>query len=220
MKRALLALALLVLVPLARADLPASGAISMDDVRRVFIPGGVGIDQGGFVSGTSGGVTGYRRSPAVGSISSAYGVWGGVTVDGKTIEEVSTNGSQVLTVRVSGFSADPGLTGWTDYFGTVECSVGGVQVLSLVDSFDASSYAYSIGQATWQFTNGIITVVNNIPSGSLCYFGAKNYTGALGAAPLSSYYRGGSLVPNIGKNAAIPTSGQISLSQFYGAGQP
>jgi hypothetical protein len=34
---------------------------------------------------------------------------------------------------------------------------------------------------------------------------------------LSSWYRGGSLVPNTGTNASIPTSGSISLSQFYGA---
>ena len=38
-----------------------------------------------------------------------------------------------------------------------------------------------------------------------------------GGYSLSSYYRGGSYVPNIGANAAIPTSGTISLSQFYGA---
>jgi hypothetical protein len=34
---------------------------------------------------------------------------------------------------------------------------------------------------------------------------------------LSEYYRGGGLVPNTGTNANVPTSGQISLSQFYGA---
>ena len=34
---------------------------------------------------------------------------------------------------------------------------------------------------------------------------------------LSSWYRGGSLVPNTGTNASIPSSGSISLSQFYGA---
>lgn len=40
-----------------------------------------------------------------------------------------------------------------------------------------------------------------------------------GSAPhsLGEYYRGGGLVPNIGPNAAIPTSGQISMSNFYGA---
>lgn len=39
-----------------------------------------------------------------------------------------------------------------------------------------------------------------------------------GSSPvsLSSYYRGGGLVPNSAQNAAIPTSGSISLSQFYG----
>lgn len=34
---------------------------------------------------------------------------------------------------------------------------------------------------------------------------------------LSQYYRGGGLVPNIGANSNVPTSGAISLSNFYGA---
>jgi len=36
-----------------------------------------------------------------------------------------------------------------------------------------------------------------------------------GGYSLSSYYRGGSFVPNIPQNAAVPTSGQISLGNFY-----
>lgn len=41
-----------------------------------------------------------------------------------------------------------------------------------------------------------------------------------GAAPhaLSEYYRGGAYVQNIAQNSAVPTSGQIKLSNFYGAG--
>jgi hypothetical protein len=40
-----------------------------------------------------------------------------------------------------------------------------------------------------------------------------------GTAPhsLSEYYRGGGLVPNTPTNAAIPTSGQIAIGNFYGA---
>jgi len=34
---------------------------------------------------------------------------------------------------------------------------------------------------------------------------------------LSEYYRGGGLVPNTPGNAAIPTSGQIAMNNFYGA---
>ena len=34
---------------------------------------------------------------------------------------------------------------------------------------------------------------------------------------LSEYYRGGGLVPNSPTNAAIPTSGQIAMGNFYGA---
>lgn len=40
-----------------------------------------------------------------------------------------------------------------------------------------------------------------------------------GTAPhsLSEYYRGGGLVPDTGTNSGVPTSGAISLSDFYGA---
>ena len=38
-----------------------------------------------------------------------------------------------------------------------------------------------------------------------------------GGYSLSSYYRGGSFVPNTPQNLAIPTSGAISLGNFYGA---
>ena len=34
---------------------------------------------------------------------------------------------------------------------------------------------------------------------------------------ISEFYRGGSLVPNTSTNTNVPTSGQISFSQFYGA---
>jgi hypothetical protein len=34
---------------------------------------------------------------------------------------------------------------------------------------------------------------------------------------LSEYYRGGGLVPNVPQNAAIPTSGQIAMGNFYGS---
>ena len=38
-----------------------------------------------------------------------------------------------------------------------------------------------------------------------------------GQDSLSEYYRGGAYVPNIPQNNNVPTSGQISLSNFYGA---
>ena len=40
-----------------------------------------------------------------------------------------------------------------------------------------------------------------------------------GSAPhsLSEYYRGGSLVPDSAANSSVPTSGQIKITDFYGA---
>ena len=34
---------------------------------------------------------------------------------------------------------------------------------------------------------------------------------------ISEYYRGGSLVPNVSANNSVPTSGEVSLTDFYGA---
>ena len=34
---------------------------------------------------------------------------------------------------------------------------------------------------------------------------------------INEFYRGGSLVPNSSTNTNVPTSGQISFNQFYGA---
>jgi hypothetical protein len=38
-----------------------------------------------------------------------------------------------------------------------------------------------------------------------------------GANSLASYYKGGGIVPNTATNANVPTSGAISLANFYGA---
>lgn len=55
-------------------------------------------------------------------------------------------------------------------------------------------------------------------SGSLSFVDIRNEFGGPVPASLGSYYRGGSLVPNgPAENNNIPTSGTISLSQFYGA---
>tara|TARA_E500000178_G_scaffold353969_1_gene421420 strand:- start:16 stop:600 length:585 start_codon:yes stop_codon:yes gene_type:complete len=48
----------------------------------------------------------------------------------------------------------------------------------------------------------------------------SNIAGEFGGSTphsLSEYYRGGGLVPNHSNTNSIPTSGQISFSQFYGA---
>lgn len=52
-------------------------------------------------------------------------------------------------------------------------------------------------------------------SGQITLTGIRNEYG--GAAPhgLKEYYRGGSNVPNITNNTSIPTSGQISIKNFY-----
>ena len=54
-------------------------------------------------------------------------------------------------------------------------------------------------------------------SGTISIGDLRTEFGDTGSSSLSEFYRGGSLVPNTPTNAAVPTSGTIQLSNFYGA---
>lgn len=54
-------------------------------------------------------------------------------------------------------------------------------------------------------------------SGVLTLDDIQTEFGGTNPIDLSDYYRGGGLVPDSGPNAAIPTSGAISVSDFYGS---
>jgi hypothetical protein len=54
-------------------------------------------------------------------------------------------------------------------------------------------------------------------SGVLTLNDIQTEFGGTNPIDLSDYYRGGGLVPDSGLNAAIPTSGVISVSDFYGS---
>ena len=53
-------------------------------------------------------------------------------------------------------------------------------------------------------------------SGSLSLSQIQSEFGGSNPIGLNEYYRGGSLVPAHGNTTGIPSSGQISMSQFYG----
>ena len=53
-------------------------------------------------------------------------------------------------------------------------------------------------------------------SGTLSLANIQTEFGGANPISLSEYYRNGGLVPNAAQNAAIPTSGAISISNFYG----
>ena len=53
-------------------------------------------------------------------------------------------------------------------------------------------------------------------SGALSFSQIQGEFGGSNPISLSEYYRGGPIVPNHGNTSPIPTSGQISVSQFYG----
>jgi len=54
-------------------------------------------------------------------------------------------------------------------------------------------------------------------SGAISLANIQTEFGGTNPIGLSEYYRGGGLVPDSGPNAAIPTSGVISVSDFYGS---
>ena len=54
-------------------------------------------------------------------------------------------------------------------------------------------------------------------SGVISLLDLQNEFGGSNPIGLNEYYRGGGLVPNISQNASIPTSGAISVSNFYNA---
>lgn len=56
-------------------------------------------------------------------------------------------------------------------------------------------------------------------SGAITLGNLQTEFGGSNPVSISEYYRGGGLVPNITVNNAVPTSGQISLSNFYNAAQ-
>ena len=53
-------------------------------------------------------------------------------------------------------------------------------------------------------------------SGALSFSQIQGEFGGSNPIGLNEYYRGGPIVPNHGNTSPIPTSGQISVSQFYG----
>lgn len=54
-------------------------------------------------------------------------------------------------------------------------------------------------------------------SGAISILDIVGEFGGSGSHSLTEYYRGGAFVPNISENSSIPTSGTISLTDFYGA---
>jgi hypothetical protein len=54
-------------------------------------------------------------------------------------------------------------------------------------------------------------------SGPISIQDLKIFFGAGATRGMSDFYRGGTFVPDIAANSGIPTSGEIALSDFYGA---
>ena len=202
------------------------------------------IDSFTLVSGTNGtygaSFAGFRSTSepyqcgTVNGSTSAYGVDGNwysnVTLSRLDYESYSGFSGIWLELRSS---SSPSNSGWYDV------KVGG-NAYRRVDA----SYATASFQATWAwnnqsnpFSSGTSYSINvtddgtlgetgvNIPlgisSGAIDmntlrnFFGEPTYNS--NTIAMSNLYKGGDLVPNISGNSSIPTSGTISLSNFYNA---
>ena len=53
-------------------------------------------------------------------------------------------------------------------------------------------------------------------SGAISFLDIRNEFGGTNPVNISNYYRGGALVPDIDANSNIPSSGTITLNNFYG----
>jgi hypothetical protein len=108
---------------------------------------------------------------------------------------------------------------------------------------NATSYSQLSGQTIWQWTETTgtggaysvnpfgttaganVQVVFDDSASSVTYIGISSgaislgdlqtFFGGTSPASLSEYYRGGGLVPDIPENSGIPTSGVITLADFY-----
>jgi len=54
-------------------------------------------------------------------------------------------------------------------------------------------------------------------SGEISLYNIRNEFDQPFPVPLQDYYRGGGIVPDISENSSVPTSGSISVQDFYGA---
>lgn len=150
-------------------------------------------------SRVTGGVQ-QRKSPTGTWTTSDISVSAGDSVYLRATASSSYSTSTSYTLRIGDLSGTNG-EGYdyeTDSFGVTTISDPGVGQTLL---FPISSGTISMGDI-------------------IGFFDFPPVAGSIGFQPsedLASYYRGGTLVPNVTGNSGIPTSGQIQLDDFYGS---
>ena len=103
---------------------------------------------------------------------------------------------------------------------------GLVDISGVTDSFSATTPAGIAGGVVYIKSSGSISMLDvwGVMGGAPSNVNPNGFVNGevLPTAPigLDIYYRGGANVPDTPYNSGVPASGQISLSQFYGAGKP
>lgn len=150
--------------------------------------------------------------------------------DGSTLARAVGNGHSDCGIRVK--TAAGVLGAWVTSGVNVAVNVGDQVRLRLL-----TSAAYGTARACTFYAGGsgvetsdvwTLTTEPSPASGQTVYLGItsgaislddlrKHFGPFSGQAILGDYYRGGTYVPDISVNAGVPTSGSISLDDFYGS---
>lgn len=165
----------------------------------------------------------YSNTITVSGLSSGVSVTATITGTGGEFKKNNgayTTASQTVqngdTLRVRVLSANTASTTRT----------GLVDISGVVDSFSAITPAGVSGGVVYIKSSGSISMLDvwGVMGGAPSNVQPNGFVNGevLPTAPigLDIYYRGGANVPDTPYNSGVPTSGQISLSQFYGAGKP
>lgn len=119
------------------------------------------------------------------------------------------------TLRVRVLSANTASTART----------GVININGITDSFTATTPAGVAGGVVYIKSSGSISMLDvwGVMGGAPSNVSALGFVNGevlpTSSVGLDMYYRGGANVPDTPYNSGVPTSGQISLSQFYGAGK-
>lgn len=133
-----------------------------------------------------------------------------------TTSDITVNAGDDVYLRATASSSYSTTTSYTLRIGDLS-GTNGEDYDYETDSFSVTTTSDpGVGQTiAFPISSGTISMGDIIG-----FFDFPPVVGSIGFQPsedLASYYRGGTLVPNVTGNNGIPTSGQIQLDDFYGS---
>ncbi len=205
----------------ASAALPSSGQISLGDVIGEFknqttvLSIGTGTFDSVTVKGwsSSGPFLGGVGDVAITSTPSYPNIWLYRLLVAAPTSYSPLPDRSYSYVTVYNFTDAAQADSWHAQANLVVENAGVQCIAGFATQYTRISFISAGGIATWK-SNADTTDAALCFSSSLINGAAVVYNPSNGA--ISNYYRSGGFVPNTPANAAVPTSGQIKLSDFYG----